>query len=339
MKKKSKIKKIFVIGSDFSETTGEGVLGNNFIDTYAKLKKNIKFKKKKVFKNSYNKKNLIHKYFIPILNSIYVRLNKKKKFIYLNYLPLWNFLIFLILPKKTILGPITGSYIINDKSYFSNKIRKYMFPFLYKVSLKIITKKFERAVFSTNLLKNIFNKIEINFLSSFVVNYFNFKKIKNKKNYGKKYDIIFYYREHNNKNDTQFNKFVRAISKTKKICIVGDKLNIKSNNVINKGYIGKIKIQKLMMRSKFAICAPENLYSLFAIDSYNNGCCLLINEKLKKYQICNSLNFYFVNFLYTKKNIDIVSKIIEKKTFKEDKKFQKFINQKKLEINRFLSTI
>ena len=93
------------------------------------------------------------------------------------------------------------------------------------------------------------------------------------------------------------------------------------------------------MLSKFAICAPENLYSLFAIDSYNNGCCLLINEKLKKYQICNSLNFHFVNFLSTKKNINIVSKIIEKKTFKEDKKFQKFINQKKLDISRYLSTL
>ena len=85
MKKKPKIKKIFIIGSDFSETTGEGVLGKNFVDTYAQLKKNIKLKKEIVFKNSYNKKNLIHKYFIPILNSIYVRLNKKKK-IYLSKL-------------------------------------------------------------------------------------------------------------------------------------------------------------------------------------------------------------------------------------------------------------
>ena len=339
MKKKSKIKKIFVIGSDFSETTGEGVLGKNFIDTYAKLKKNIKLKKKIVFNNSHNKKNLIHKYFIPVLNSIYVRLNKKKKFIYLNYLPLWNFLIFLLLPKNTILGPITGSYIINDKRFFSNKIRKYVFPLLYKISLKIITKKFEKVVFSTNLLKKSFHKIEIKFISNFVVNYFNFKKIKNIKKYKKKYDIILYHRDHNNKKDLQFNELVKAISKTKQICVVGDKLKIRSDNVVNMGYMGKIEIQKLMMRSKFAICAPENLYSLFAIDSYNNGCCLLINDKLKKYQIYNSLNFHFVNFLYTKKNINIISKIIEKKTFKEDKKFQKFINQKKLDIIRYLSTI
>lgn len=334
-----KIKKIFIIGSDFSETTGEGVLGKNFLDTYAKLKKNIKLKKKIVFKNFNTNNNLIHKYFVPILNSIYVRLNKKKKIIYLNYLPLWNFLIFLILPKKTILGPITGSYIVNDKSYFSNKIRKYAFPLLYKISLKIINKKFKKVIFSTNLLKNSFNKIQTKFLSSFVINYFNFKKINNSKNYRKKYDIIFYNRKHKNKNDAEIIEIVKEISKNKKVCIVGDKLNIKSNNIFNNGYVEKIKIQKLMMRSKFAVCAPENLYSLFAIDSYNNGCCLLVDKRLKKYSLYKSLNFHFVSFLSSKKNINIITKIIERKTFKYDKKFQKLINKKKLHISHFLSEI
>ena len=33
---------------------------------------------------------------------------KGNKICYINYLPIWNFLIFVVLPKKTILGPITG---------------------------------------------------------------------------------------------------------------------------------------------------------------------------------------------------------------------------------------
>ena len=34
---------------------------------------------------------------------------------YLNYLPLWNFLIFILLPPKTLLGPITGGSQIQRK--------------------------------------------------------------------------------------------------------------------------------------------------------------------------------------------------------------------------------
>ena len=32
---------------------------------------------------------------------------------YINFLPLWNFLIFALVPPGTILGPITGSKIYN----------------------------------------------------------------------------------------------------------------------------------------------------------------------------------------------------------------------------------
>ena len=33
---------------------------------------------------------------------------KGNKTCYVNYLPMWNFLVFLILPPSTLLGPITG---------------------------------------------------------------------------------------------------------------------------------------------------------------------------------------------------------------------------------------
>ena len=42
-----------------------------------------------------------------------VKILLKKKYYsgicYVNFLPLWNFFLFMFLPKQTILGPITGS--------------------------------------------------------------------------------------------------------------------------------------------------------------------------------------------------------------------------------------
>ena len=106
---------IYVWACDFSKSRGEGLLGRNFIYNCSQhTSKNFyinglaySYSKKQNIKI---KTNLIHNYLYPFLGVIkiwYQHLSKKKT-IYLNYLPLWNFLIFLLLPKKTLLGPITG---------------------------------------------------------------------------------------------------------------------------------------------------------------------------------------------------------------------------------------
>ena len=51
-------------------------------------------------------------------------------------MPLWNFLIFLLLPPGSILGPITGTTKINSQSYFERFLRKYKldeFPQLFNI--------------------------------------------------------------------------------------------------------------------------------------------------------------------------------------------------------------
>ena len=102
---------------------------------------------KKIFLNFLNKKSFIHKYVVPLIICIYIKINFNKKFIYVNYLPLWNFLIFLILPKHTILGPITGSLIQRDNNNPGKFIRKKFFSIFYKISLYIIQKKFKKIIF------------------------------------------------------------------------------------------------------------------------------------------------------------------------------------------------
>ncbi len=64
----------------------------------------------------------------------------------LNYLPLWNILFFLLVPKSVILGPITGSGPVNHRhlalsrwQYVSiNLTRNCFIPLLYKLSALII---------------------------------------------------------------------------------------------------------------------------------------------------------------------------------------------------------
>ena len=333
--KSLKLKQNIIVGCDFSLNTGEGVLANDYIRMYQNIKKQKTYKK--IFLNFLNKKGFIHKYFVPLIICIYIKINFNKKFIYVNYLPLWNFLIFLILPKHTILGPITGSLIQRDNNNPGKFIRKNFFPFFYKISLYIIQKKFKKIIFSTDLLKEKFNMIKSQFLSNYVINSFRFKKTNSKSK--KKYDLIFYYREHENKNNQQLNKIIQNLANYKIICVVGDKFETKSSNIINFGYISRNNVHKLMRKTKFAICGPENLYSLYAIDAYNNQCRLLVDKKLRKYQIANSENFNFIDFKFSKKNVTKILNIFKKEIFKKDLKFKKKIQIKKKEIKKFFINI
>ena len=53
-----------------------------------------------------------------MVNYIMLRfISKNKEICYINYLPLWNFLIFILLPPKTILGPVTGGKILSGSLY------------------------------------------------------------------------------------------------------------------------------------------------------------------------------------------------------------------------------
>ena len=118
-----------------------------------------------------------------------------KKTIYLNYLPLWNFFIFLLLPKNTVLGPITGGSNFTKSNSLNYYVRKYIFPILFFISLKIIKKKFNLIIFSTDLLRK-YIKNDQKFIFNYCLNIYKNKFFKNKK----VYDIIFYYRKNRNKN-------------------------------------------------------------------------------------------------------------------------------------------
>ena len=337
-----------IFASDLNENTGEGILGRIFIkklflkynkESFDIITPNQKFKFKGSFVNviNNNQNNFFHKYFIPIIGALRLRsLKNKKKIIFVNYLPLWNFLIFLILPKKTILGPITGSKIVKDKNYINKLVRKYLFPLLFNLSIILINKKFKKVIFSTNLLKKDFYKIKGKVLSNFVLNSFKNINIYNKKKIDKKYDLIFYNRNHENKFNKNLVKIIDTLSKSKKICIVGDKFYSLSKNIFNFGYISRKKVNLIMQKTNFAICGQENLYSLFTIDAYNHNCQLILDRNLKKFKFANSKNFHFIDYKVSKKNIENIYKIIKKNNFQKDLQFKKKIMNKKKSIDNFI---
>ena len=80
------------------------------------------------------------------------------KIIYVNFLPLWNPLIFLLCPPKTTFGPITGSIQINNSIKFKSILRKYFFPYLYRLSICILKLRKDKAFFATNILKKYLKK-------------------------------------------------------------------------------------------------------------------------------------------------------------------------------------
>ena len=93
-------KRLYIWACDYSKNTGEGLLARLF--TRELNKKNIIKINKKIYIN--------HKYIAPFIGILFCWKNylMNRGVVYVNYLPLWNTLIFLFLPPNTILGPITG---------------------------------------------------------------------------------------------------------------------------------------------------------------------------------------------------------------------------------------
>ena len=287
-------KKLTFWACDYSGKTGEGNLSRKFIHQ--------NYKGKKIQIKTINAKNFFkHKYIIPFIGIIncWKYFFKNHNVGYLNYLPLWNFLIFLLLPPKTKLGPITGGALYSKTNKINYFIRKFFFPLFYKLSEFIINLRFERKLtFSTDLLKKYLsnktiNKSEFNFV---------LKNIKFKRKRGfKDIDFLIYYKVHNNKSSFFNYNLINDLTKLNlKIIIVGDKLKIKG--VKNLGYLSQKKLSILQSRSKYSLCSGENIYSLFVLECITNHVKIIIN---KNYM--NKVNF-FKKYFITLDKLKLISK-------------------------------
>jgi hypothetical protein len=332
--------------SNLSTKTGEGTLAKHFLKYILLRNKNNKIEiktleksfiyKDKNFleKQTINKNSFFHKYFGPFYGIFYLWINRNKNIIYINYLPLWNFIIFLLLPKKTILGPITGGIYHDKINSFDSFIRKYFFPFFFKISIFIIYKKFKKVIFSTDLLKKYIPKSKYNStLFNFVFSVFNLnfkkKKFKNKK----EFDLIFYNRNHPTKTSLMRNNIINFLSKSYRICAVGDFYN--NINVKNFGFVNKKKLYYLLKKSRAALASEENFFSLFVIDAINSNVKIISfnkvfhNKHLRKYFFFLSKNEkVFIIKNKVKKILNLNSRydnIFKKRIYLHQKKITNFI--------------
>ena len=175
-------KKIYFWASDISNNSGEGILANSFIKNYKKNKSvefinisnndiNQKKNNFRKYKNRYD--SIYHKYFHPFkgIYKLWIYHLKKEKVCYINYLPLWNFLIFFLLPANTLLGPITGSI---DRKFTS----MFFFSTFERLSLLIVKKKKLDIIFSHNFYLKKYNLSKKKYKSNFILQDFFYRKKK-----------------------------------------------------------------------------------------------------------------------------------------------------------------
>ncbi len=296
-------KKIYYWASDNKENSGEGILALNFLKLLKLKYKNYLF----ININKYKyKNNFIYNYLFPFFGvfKLWKHHINNEKICYINYLPIWNFLLLILLPKKTILGPITGT---NDKNHLIYVILKYLGIFILKVQKK-------KILFSHSQFKKYFFNNSKYFYNFILFNFY-FKN----KYYKKKFDFIFYFKKNRNKGNDFLIKIFSEISKKYKVAVIGDKLHLlKKQNVYKFINLKRSEALKVISQSKYAIVSKENNLSFFAIDCVSHGLHIFYNKNLK---LNNSIktNMYtgidFNDLEYSIKKIDSLIGNKKKKYF------------------------
>ena len=277
---------------DYSNKTGEGNLARLFAKEVSK-QHNLFIKTP--LNISLKNKLFSYKYLSPFVGLIFCWYSflSKKKTCYINYLPMWNFILFLFLPPATILGPVTGGSNYKNSSNF---IRKFLFPIFYKITEFILMFRKSDIIFATDLLKkNLSKTILKKSKFNFIFKAYNPKKLK-KKNI----DFVIYYRKHQNKEKFFPKNFILNLVKKKyKIHIVGDYLNI--NGVKNHGIVSQNKINMLLSKCKYSIGSGESLYTLFTLDCINNNVKIFIDKNTS--QRTSKFTRYFKKINFDSKKI------------------------------------
>ena len=303
---------------DFSPNRGEGILARHYIQSLSKKKQKKFFIKsthgtfsinkgliKKLNTTSRNmtKLNLsfFENYLYPIYGIIYLWINyfRKRGVCYLNFLPLWNTFLFILLPPNTHLGPITG-FIYKKKVFNINSFfRKYISLILFKININILYNRQNVIYFSTDLLKPLIKKkFKNKFFFNYLLQLVNIRKYHSKKNI----DFVIYNRNYSVKNNFLRNKLLKCLNELKlNIIVVGDYLSY--SKIRNLGFVSRKKISSLLKKTKFIINSGENPYNIFTIDAFNiNVNIIYENIFFDKIKFFSKNKLLFLNFKNNKKN-------------------------------------
>ena len=240
------------------------VVKNNFADSERHTKTSLKL-------------NFFQCYISPYIGILYLwyKFVLGKRVCYVNFLPLWNLPIILLLPPGTIFGPITGS-VYNEKIYnIQSFLRKFIIPLLYFIADKIISFRKQKIFFSTELLKPYINKkrqLKYNF------NYI-FENIKiNNYNQVKDIDLLIYNRNYFNKSNLFFKKIITSLEKDKiNFYYFGDEIDSPCERYLE--ILDNNTVQKYLNRTKFTLISNENFHSFYCLEAIKNNVNLFYSKQ------------------------------------------------------------
>lgn len=306
--------KIFYWANNISENSGEGILAINFLKLLRKKNKKIVLLNLNKFKK---RESLFYNYILPFWGVLVIwrYYLEGKRVCYLNYLPIWNFLLLIFLPKETILGPITGT----------NSKKNWTYIVLKKIGILVLRKRKKKVLFSHNQFEKYFLKKK-NIFYNFLL--YDFKKKTN--SYKKNYDFVFYYRDNSNKGNNFTLKIIEELSKKFKIAILGDRLKFFENNknIIKFHDLSRKSAIKIISQSRFSIASKENIFSYFTLDCLSQNLKVFYNKDIILNKFFNSNMLVSINYnslLYSLKKI--------KKEIKNNNKNKNYF---KFEVKNFL---
>lgn len=252
--------------------------------------------------------------------------NKCNDVFFLNYLPLWNFLIFLILDKKIIIGPITG----NSAPRFSFSIyRNLLFPITNFISSIIILLKWKN-IYPSNFHVGKHFRVKNYFYPSII----NIKfQISQKTIFNNKINIGFYYRNHTIKNCSYFINFLNYYSNLYDdvmFHIFGESpsdLN-KNINVTYHGYLNSEELNQLFSHFDGYITLSEENAGILTWLAFNYSLPSLTLDKTEANLLYGNQLCVCINDLSTKKinlGINNLIDLIKNEDLKNNFNCRKFL--------------
>ena len=149
------------------------------------------------------------------------------------------------------------------------------FQFFYLSNFLLILRKCN-VYFSTSLLKKYLSKklIDKSKFDFFTHGILEKPKIKTSKDF----HFVIYYKKHKNKMNMYPIQLIKKLIMFKyKILVIGDRLDM--SGVVNCGYLDRIKLKNILMKTKFCISSNENLANFFVIDCINNNVKIITTER------------------------------------------------------------
>jgi hypothetical protein len=315
---------IFCWGCDDATNRGEGQLLYKYISENLRnfdLIKITNIKNSRILKHDFKinevdnfstslKLSFIESYISPFIGVMYLwyKYISGKKVCYVNFLPLWNILLFLLLPPGTKLGPITGSVYKGKVTNLESFVRRYIIPILYLISGKVIINlRKGNFIFSTSLLINYLSP-KVRARSSFD---YIFKNIAIKSyNKHRDIDLLVYNRNYFNKSNIFFSEVITNLQKNNfKVYYFGDEIATPGNNY--KKIINNSEVQEYLNRTKFTLISNENFFSMFTLEAIKNNVNLIYNKdhKITNKWIESSKKIVKIDYLEV---IESIEKIKEK---------------------------